>query len=117
MVYILKLNGVAVAAPLPYEVIIQDVDGKTERNANARIIRDRIAAKRSIPLEWGVLNGQEVQEILTAVSGVEFPVAYDDPELGQTTKVFYAGNRKSPKLIDAGNEKYYKGLSFTVVEC
>lgn len=113
----LKLNGVAVAAPLPYEVLIQDIDGKTERNANARIMRDRIATKRSIPLEWGVLNKVEVQEILSAVSGVEFSVVYDDPILGQTTKTFYAGNRKAPKLLEAGNEKYYKGLSFTVIEC
>lgn len=113
----LKINGVTVAAPLPYEVITQDVDGKTERNANARILRDRIAVKRSIPLSWGVLTEAETREILTAVSDVEFPVEYNDPELGRATKTFYAGNRKAPMLINAGNETYYKGLSFTVVEC
>lgn len=113
----LKLNGVAVAAPLPYEVNIQDVDGKTERNANARIMRDRIGVKRSITLAWGVLTKEEAKQILTAANAVEFPVEYDDPEQGRTTKTFYAGNRKAPILIKTGSEIFYKDLAFNIVEC
>lgn len=109
----LKLNGVAVAAPLPYNVIINDLDAESGRNARGDMIRDRIGVKRSIPLEWGILTRQEAAQILNAVSGVFFQVEYDDPQLGITTKTFYVGNRDSPKIIDGS---FYKGLAFNVIE-
>lgn len=109
----LKINGVAVAAPLPYKVTINDLDAESGRNARGNMIRDRIGVKRTINLEWGVLTKQEVSQILNAVSGAFFPVQYDDPQLGITTKTFYVGNRDAPKIIDG---TFYKGLSFNLIE-
>ncbi|MBS4534969.1 hypothetical protein GOQ29_04975 [Clostridium sp. D2Q-14] len=112
----LKLNGVAVAAPLPYKVIINDLDGESGRNARGDLIRDRIAIKRSINLEWGVLTNQEAKTILNAVSRIFFPVEYEDPQLGRTTKTFYVGDRDVPVLIETSSGIFYKGLAFNIIE-
>ena len=109
----LKINDIAVASPLPYTVVINDLDGETARNARGDMVRDRIAVKRSINLEWGVLTKQQVTQILNAVGNVFFPVQYDDPQLGVITKTFYVGNRDVPKIVDG---TFYKGLSFNLIE-
>ena len=44
----LKINGVAVATPKTFEVIISDLDGESNRNTNGDLIRDRIAVKRKL---------------------------------------------------------------------
>ncbi|MFR4588743.1 MAG: DUF6711 family protein, partial [Streptococcus lutetiensis] len=78
----LKINGVAIATPKVYEVTVQDLDGETNRNANGDMIRDRIAVKRKLNLEWQPLSQSEISTLLTAVSGVFFTVTFPDPQLG-----------------------------------
>lgn len=110
------LNGVAVAAPLPYKVSINDLDAESGRNAKGDLLRDRIAVKRSIELSWGVLSQSETTAILNAVSPVFFPVQYDDPQLGTVIKTFYVGNRDVPLMLKSTSGTFYKGLGFNIVE-
>jgi hypothetical protein len=112
----LKINGVVVASPLPYKVTINDLDGESGRNARGDLIRDRVATKRSIELEWGILSKEDVAVILNAASGVFFPVEYEDPMLGLTTKTFYTGNRDIPLAVITNSGTFYRGLSFNVIE-
>ena len=44
----LKINGVAISTPSKFEVQISDLDGESNRNANGKLIRDRIAVKRKL---------------------------------------------------------------------
>ncbi|NSA88903.1 DUF6711 family protein [Clostridium beijerinckii] len=63
----LKVNGVEITAPKTYQPSINDIDGETNRNANGELIRDRIATKRKLEMEWGPLNQDEISTLLNAV--------------------------------------------------
>ena len=59
----IKINGVDIATPKTYEATVTDLDGETNRNANGEMIRDRIAVKRKLNLEWGPLTQAEIQTL------------------------------------------------------
>ena len=82
----IKINGVDIATPKTYEATVTDLDGETNRNANGEMIRDRIAVKRKLNLEWGPLTQAEIQTLLSAVSSVFFTVTFPDPMSGMVTK-------------------------------
>lgn len=92
----IKINGVAIATPKIYEATVSDLDGESNRNAAGQLIRDRIAVKRKLNLEWGPLSQSEIAPILNAVSGVFFTVTFPDPQLGIITKTMYVGDRTAP---------------------
>lgn len=113
----LKINGVEMPAPLPYEVIVSDQDSdKSARNANARMYRDRIAVKRKIQLEWGILTQAECSKILKAVSPVEVTVEFLDPKEGTIICTMYAGDRTASR-IDTSWGVLWRDLKFNLVEC
>ncbi|NME65841.1 hypothetical protein HF846_14690 [Clostridium cadaveris] len=112
----LKINGVAIATPKTYEVTVQDLDGETNRNANGDMIRDRIAVKRKINLEWAPLSQSEISTLLTAVSGVFFTVTFPDPQLGMVTKTMYVGDRTSPAYQFKNGEVKWSGLKMNFIE-
>lgn len=112
----LKINGVAIATPKVYEVTVQDLDGETNRNANGDMIRDRIAVKRKLNLEWQPLSQSEISTLLTAVSGVFFTVTFPDPQLGLITKTMYVGDRTSPAYQFKNGEVKWSGLKMNFIE-
>lgn len=97
----LKINGVAIAAPKSFSVDIEDVDGESGRNTKGQMLRDRIAVKRKINLEWPPLNDIQISTILKAVQNVFFQVTYPDPMEGmEVTKTMYVGSRSAPMLYN-----------------
>lgn len=112
----LIINGVAVVTPKMFQVTISDVDGETGRNANGYIIRDRIAVKRKLECEWGLLTQSEIQTLLNAVSSEFFNVQYPDPQTGLTTKTFYVGDRTAPAYSWNNKLKPWSGLKMNFVE-
>lgn len=112
----LKINGVAIATPKVYEVTVQDLDGETNRNANGDMIRDRIAVKRKLNLEWQPLSQSEISTLLTAVSGVFFTVTFPDPQDGLITKTMYVGDRTSPAYQFKNGEVKWSGLKMNFIE-
>lgn len=112
----LKLNGVAVAAPVSLQVSLQDLDAETSgRNIKGQMMRDRIAGgKRKINIKWGPLTGSEIGTILNAVSGVFFSVSYPDPISGQKTITAYVGDRSAALLNYATGR--WLDLSFNLIE-
>lgn len=93
----LKVNGVAIATPSVFKVVISDLDGESNRNANGELLRDRIAVKRKLECEWPLLTTSEASTLLQAVQDVFFTVTYPDPMVGgNTTKTFYVGDRSAP---------------------
>ena len=112
----IKINGVAIATPKIYEATVSDLDGESNRNAAGQLIRDRIAVKRKLNLEWGPLSQSEIAPILNAVSGVFFTVTFPDPQLGMVTKTMYVGDRTSPAYQFKNGEVKWSGLKMNFIE-
>lgn len=112
----LKVNGVAIAAPKTYEVTISDLDGETNRNAKGDMIRDRIAVKRKIQLEWPPLTQSEISILLNAVSSVFFTCEFIDPQHGVMTRTMYVGDRTSPAYCVINGEVKWNGLKMNFIE-
>lgn len=112
----IKINGVAIATPKIYEATVSDLDGESNRNAAGQLIRDRIAVKRKLNLEWGPLSQSEIAPILNAVSGVFFTVTFPDPQLGIITKTMYVGDRTAPAYQYIDEEVNWSGLKLNLIE-
>lgn len=112
----MKINGVAIATPKIYEATVSDLDGESNRNAAGQLIRDRIAVKRKLNLEWGTLSQSEIAPILNAVSGVFFTVTFPDPQLGIITKTMYVGDRTAPAYQYINEEVKWSGLKLNLIE-
>lgn len=114
----ITINGIVVAAPDTYEVIISDLDASANRSGNGTLYRDRIATKRTLNLSWAIMDYQDLSSLLNAVSPVFFPVTYVDPQLnGLTTKTFYVSDRNMGVAIKQHDNTYkWRGVSFSLVE-
>lgn len=112
----ININGVQITTPKVYEATVSDLDGETNRNAYGEMIRDRIAVKRKINLEWGPLTQSEITPILSAVSGVFFTVTYPDPQLGLVTKTMYVGDRTAPAYSYSNGVVKWQGLKMNFIE-
>ncbi|MEN8079099.1 DUF6711 family protein [Clostridioides difficile] len=112
----LKINGVAIATPKGYEASITDLDGESNRNANGEMIRDRIAVKRKLTCEWGLLSQSEISTLLNAVSSVFFTVTFPDPQLGMITKTMYVGDRTAPAYQFKDGQVKWSGLKMNFIE-
>ncbi|WP_244832952.1 DUF6711 family protein [Clostridium sp. BJN0001] len=95
------------------QISIVDVDGDTTRNAEGTLTRDRIAVKRKISFEFGVMTKEELSIILTAVSNSSFSVNYTDPQSNKNkTGEFYVGDRPVTNLL----LNLYKDVKFNIIE-
>lgn len=115
----LKINGVAIAAPKTFKVDISDIDGESNRNARGDLIRDRIAVKRKIECEWPPLEMGEVSTLLKSVKDVYFTVEFPDPMEGTfISKTMYVGDRSAPLCTyDSTKSRYlWQGLSMNFIE-
>ncbi|MGG7215245.1 DUF6711 family protein [Clostridium nigeriense] len=112
----IKINGVDIATPKTYEATVSDLDGESNRNANGELVRDRIAVKRKLNLEWGPLKQSEIQTLLNAVSSVFFTVTFPDPQSGMITKTMYVGDRTAPAYSYINGEVKWQGLKMNFIE-
>lgn len=112
----LKIGGVAIATPKTFEVSINDLDGESNRNANGELIRDRVAVKRKINLEWPPLTQKEIQTLLNAVSSVFFTVTFPDPMSGTISKTMYVGDRTAPAYQYVNGQVKWNGLKMNFIE-
>ena len=113
----IKINGTSIKMPTSFSVDIVDLDGETKRNARGELVRDRIAVKRKLELEWQALTMPEISTILKAVQNVFFQVEYPDPMEGKNiTKTFYVGDRTAPMLRNHDGNILWEGLSMNFIE-
>lgn len=112
----LSINGVDIATPKVFEVAVSDLDGESNRNANGELIRDRIAVKRKINLEWGPLTQSEIQTLLNSISSVFFTVTFPDPMSGVITKTMYVGDRTAPAYQYVNGAVKWQGLKMNFIE-
>lgn len=112
----LMINGIEVVTPRQFKVSVSDIDAETGRNARGETIRDRIAIKRKLDCEWGMLTQLEMQQLLSAVVNEFFSITYPDPQLGKITKTFYVGDRSAPAYSWSEGLKPWSGLSMQFIE-
>lgn len=115
----LSVNGTEIVFPKSYQVILSDIDGNSERNANGELIRDRIVAgKRKLEMEWQPLTQEEMSALLTATEDTFFEVSFLDPKEGTKTCTMYVGDRTAPGLsYDYKTSKaMWSGLKMNFIE-
>lgn len=114
----LKVNGVEITAPKTYQPSLNDIDGETNRNAKGELIRDRIATKRKLEMEWGPLSQSEISTLLNAVKDEFFECEFIDPLDGIITKIMYVGDRTAPAYLfdEDSQEMRWKGLKMNFIE-
>lgn len=82
------------------------------------MLRNKLATKVSLNLEWNTLSVQEMSRILKAIDPTFFPVTYFSPQEGAfITSEFYVAEKSVPiySYIN-GQIKYNAGFSFSLVE-
>lgn len=107
-----QINGVPIAQPYSLQVTLTDIEGDGARDSTGRMYRDRIAVKRTLSCEWGVLTGAEMGRIMREINGVYCRITYPDPLTGvEESRVFYAGDRSSPVCTLHGGHAEWQGLT------
>jgi hypothetical protein len=110
---VLQINGVSITSPKGLQVDIMDLDGTTNRNARGELVRDRIAVKRKLSIEWPALTDSEISVVLKSVQDVFFQCTFPDPVEGvKLTKTFYVGDRSAPMY----KEGLWESLKMDFVE-
>lgn len=113
----IKINGQTVKSPSIFRYNLYDIDGDSNRNLKGELIRDRIATKVKLELEWAYLTMSEISAILNATSNVFFTVEYPDAKAGAVvTKTFYVGDRTAPLFKIDGSNYIWEGLKLTLIE-
>lgn len=116
---LLNINNIDLPAPTTLQPTITDLDSEgTGRNQLGVMFRDRIAVKRKVHCEWGILSKTEMVTILDAISDASFNLTYPDPQTGSLkTITAYVGDR-SPAVVKVINDIdwMWTGLSLDFVE-
>ncbi|WP_265525112.1 DUF6711 family protein [Paenibacillus sp. JDR-2] len=115
---LLTINGVVMPTPSPggYTVTKQDLV-KSNRNARGTMIKELIATKDKIDLQWVYLSAADLAKLLQAVSGNFFDVKYLNPQNGLfRTASFYAGDRSAPAMDYINGIIRYKDVKFNLIE-
>lgn len=117
---LLKINSTDLPAPTVLQPGIQDLDSEdgTGRNQTGTMFRDRIAVKRTVHCEWGILNKTEMAALLSAMSPASFKLTYPDPQEGILKEITcYVGDRV-PAMCTAISDTdwMWTGLSVDFVE-
>ncbi len=112
----IKINGVEIPTPSDYIVGIMDIS-RAERNAAGNLVKDIIATKRKIEMQWNYLDKDRLSQLLNLVSSNFFTVEYIDPQEGDwKTGIFYAGDRKMGAFDYRGGNIRYKDIRFNLIE-
>jgi hypothetical protein len=94
---LIQINGVDLLTPSKLSVTISDLDGETNRNAKGELVRDRIAVKRKLSLQYPPLTTAQISSVLSKVTSVYFTCSFLDPLVGGTySGTFYVGDRTTP---------------------
>lgn len=112
----ISISGIDITSYVkPYKISLQDLDSDSSvRNVKGEMMRDRIAVKRKIELDFGPLRSDEIKKILGSVSGVFFNVTYDDPLDGRLSRQMYCGDRSA--ALYNSKKGLWTGLKFNLIE-
>lgn len=90
---------------------------KKEYNANGDMIIDLVARKITLTVKLGMLNDEEMTELMNAAEPIFFPVTFYDPKAGEiVTKQFHMSEQPSRIAYANSSGKYFEELELTLEE-
>lgn len=109
--------------PAPSKFVWSENDLSSEssgRNLAGEMLKDLVAKKTRIELEWGPLSPADAATVLTALSSsVYLEVTYPDAKANENqTKTMYVGDRSSDLLQykTIGGAQYWTGIKANLIE-
>lgn len=113
----LEIDGVALPIPNSFAPGYSDVDSEDSgRNLEATMIRDVIAKKRKLEIEYSRLTAAEIQTVLRATAPKYFRITYPDPELGHPNTIEAYCANKPVSLLRVRNGKKYWSVNLSITE-
>lgn len=117
---LIDFNGVAVASPVSFDLVAQDVDGDSNRNQAATMIRIVIAADmRTISIKWHNIIESEKNAIIQQTSSryghSNFMMKFINEVGAQENTKFYRGQMTLRQTCFIQGSELYD-LSFNVIE-
>lgn len=114
----LIVDGVPVKEPSEMTYGLQDVSySGAGRTQDFVMHKFRGAQKVTLGLAWSMTTPEETAQILQAFDPEYVFVTYHDAKLNaDITKEFYVGDRSAPVHMWTVNNKYYKSVSFNIIE-
>lgn len=96
----------------------QDLDGPNSGRAmDGTMYRDRITTKFRWDVTCKPLTAQETATILSLIQPEYITVTYTNPITNtEETSEFYSNNIPAQYLMKIGNEEYWGGITFPVIE-
>lgn len=114
-----SINGTSVVMPAEITYTRSDLDSENSfRTVTGDLQRDRITVKRKLECQWSGLDGEELAEILQAMSAVFFTVRFLDPYTNSMdAMVAYVGDR-SPitAMYKKDGTAIYESFSCSLIE-
>ena len=112
-----------VVLPNPAKMTWSEFDLSSEasgRNLEGAMLKDLVARKVKIELEWGLLTPAQATKVLTNVkTALYMQVTYPDPLTGApTVKTMYAGDRNGELRLytDDSGAEYWDGIKANFIE-
>ena len=96
-----------------------DIDSELTKRSKltAKMYRKRLAVKRKLSVTCKRMTTAEVKELNQAILPEKISVTYLDPLEGQVvTKDFYGSSADATTQITMGDEVYWDGVSFNIIE-
>jgi len=117
------LNGVSVVDPSVLSWTLQDISAHDAGRDEAGIMHPmKIVEKRTVQLEWNMIDPINASTILNAVSGANqtFSCTLPDAKTAELrTATYYVGDRQAPMqqwMTSRVDGKIYTKVSFTLIE-
>ena len=115
---LLTINGVEVATPSKFDIIISTWEGENaNRNANGQMVHDYICTKEKIELSWNKLTEEQMIEITGLITQKNFNVTYYSPRLGDRENVsMYAGDFKVSMRSAVQGDRKWGSITVNFIE-
>jgi len=110
------LDGVQIADPTKLDIGIQRIS-RAERTASGRMVIDVIAIKRTVNLEYNVIDGSSLATILNALESRAFHVLrYPDSQGGERTITVHAGEISKTRWRTIAGVQFWQGVTIGLTE-
>lgn len=96
-----------------------DIDSELTKRSKltAKMYRKRLAVKRKLSVSCRRMTTTEIHELNQAILPEKISVTYLDPLEGQVvTKDFYGSSVDATTQITMGDEVYWDGVGFNIIE-
>lgn len=113
---ILTIGGATMPSPTELTLSYMDLS-KADRNANGRMIIERIATKRKLAITYAFITAADLSKVLNAISPTYYSVTFLDAKTNSmTTGSFYCGDRNLGMIMWNDGSPYYKDFAFDLIE-